>query len=237
MKPEKELYLFWKKYIDIPMYRVVPKRTLSKILKEGIDPKKDPYETIKPQVKKLAKIINQLEKKGFIIKLQWGRPVHATYAIAVTLNDLKIPVVDFAPTIEDVEYYLKLKGGATVANILQLTKKIIETKPNLTKDQWELIYRLNKWANSKLCNNVVILLKGNCECLETSRFQLIRRGKGGRKKYRCPKYLESPFGSFEHFKKIIEKHGLKKYSYRLIHKKYYLRVRDKIPADEINKLA
>jgi len=236
MKTEKELYKMWKKYIDVPMYLVVPKRMLSGILKKGIDPHKDPYENIKPKIKKFAKIIYQLEKGGFVIKIRWGRPVHASYAITVSLNDLKTPVVDFAPTIEDVEYYLKLKGGATVSNIKRLTKKIIEANPNLTENQWHLINGLNKWAKSKICDNTVISVNGGSNCFETSRFQLIRRGKGGRKKYRGPKYLPSPFGSFEHFKRIIKNYGWRKYSYRLRNYKYYLRVTEKIPAMEIKVL-
>ena len=236
MKTDRQLKEIYDKYIDIPIYRVVPERMLRDILKYGINPKKDPYERIKLEIKKLAKIINYLERKGIIIRLQWGRPVHASYAMAVTLNDLKIPVVDFAPTIEDVEYYLKLKGGATISNIKRLTNRIIEEKPNLNNHQWKLINELNKWAKEKVCNNIVISIIGNSKTLETSRFQLIRRGKGGRKKYKDPKYLSSPFGSFEHFKKIIKKQGLKKYIHRLKNKKFYLRVKDKIPAKNIRRL-
>jgi len=46
-------------------------------------------------------------------------------------------------------------------------------------------------------------------------------------------YLPSPFGSFEHFKKIITKQGFRKYSYWLKSGNYYLRIKEKIPAKKI----
>tara|TARA_Y100000034_G_C6849767_1_gene385374 strand:+ start:547 stop:1278 length:732 start_codon:yes stop_codon:yes gene_type:complete len=236
MKSEKELKEIYEKYIDINLFHVFPKRSLKKILKEGIDPKEDPYEKIKPKIKQLAKIISGLEKKGFIVKVKWGREIPASYVMSVTLNDLKITAVDFAPTLKDVEYYLRLKGGALISNILRITNVMVEERYPLTKSQLKLVNDLNNWTKSMVCDNAVISISGSCSCFESAKFQLINRGKRRRKKYREPDYYQSPFGSFEHFKKVIRKEGWRKYSSRLKNKKFYLRVNDRIPAKEIKGL-
>ena len=154
MKSNKELHKIWKEYINIPLYRVVPIRDLKNIREKGINPKKDPYENVKPKIKEFAKVITGLEDKGIIIKVNWGRPVHGSYAIGVSLNDLNLMAVDFAPTREDVEYYLKLRGGALVSNINKLTDEVMKNNINLTDKEIRLVNELNKWAKSKVCNNV-----------------------------------------------------------------------------------
>lgn len=227
MKSDKELYKIWEKYIDVPIYRVIPIRDYKIIKKNGINPKRDKYKNLL-KIKKLLKIVNKLEKKGFVIRYGSRK---ASLWLTVTIHDLNIPYIDFAPRLSDVEYYLKLKGGACAANIGKVTKDIIKSKQNLTKKESIIVNNLHKWAKSRKCKNITILVMGNCKCFETAKFQLIRRGKG-RKKYEKPKYLESPFGSFEHFKKVIKKQGYIKYASRLKSGKYYLRVKDKIPAKE-----
>ena len=51
MVRDKQLYTIWKKYIDVPIYRIVPVTDYKRIINNGINPKKDPYEEIKSSVK------------------------------------------------------------------------------------------------------------------------------------------------------------------------------------------
>lgn len=225
----KELY---EEYVNIELYHVFPERQLTKILKQGFNPKNDPYEKIKPEIKKLAKIIRKIENKGKIIKINWGRPVYASYVLSVSLNDLALPYVDFAPTLEDVNYYLKLEGGALVSNILKITEEIKGGNIELSKEDWRVVNYLNKWSKKSKCKNKVTSIRGNISELESAKFQIIKRGKGKRKNFKKNTYLKSPFGSFEHFKKTIKK-DYRKYLTNLKSKNYYIRVTEKVPKDKI----
>tara|TARA_Y100000310_G_scaffold285591_1_gene309184 strand:- start:8414 stop:9127 length:714 start_codon:yes stop_codon:yes gene_type:complete len=237
MKSEKELRKLYDKYIDIKLYRVIPKRDLAKIKREGINPAKDPYEKIKPKVKEFAKLVARLEKKGLVIKIDWGRTVYGAYVMAVTLRDLKINAVDFTPEFKDVKYYLKLQGGAIVSNIKVLTDVVIKERFDLSSKEFKLVKELNRWARSKICDNVVLFVNGSSRSFESAKFQLIQKGgKARKKKYVESTYLKSPFGSFENFRKVIEKEGWRKYSSVLKNKNYYLRVINKIPFKEIKSL-
>ena len=233
VESEKLLKEIYKKYIDRPIYRVVPYRDYKKILKEGINPKKDPYEKIKPKLKQFFKIILKLEKKGKIIKLKWGsKEIFGSYAVKTTIDDLLRPYVDFTPNNES--YYMKMHGGATVTNIKRLIKKLIEIKPKLSNKDLKIVDGLNKWTKKKTCKNKVIYVQGSSKIFETALFQELKSTKtksisGRKKRY----YLPNPFGSFEHFKKIIKKNGLKKYLSHFKNNNFYLRVKDKIPANEI----
>tara|TARA_Y100000310_G_scaffold125052_1_gene123896 strand:+ start:417 stop:1115 length:699 start_codon:yes stop_codon:yes gene_type:complete len=231
MKSEKELRQIYKKYIDKQIYRVIPIKDYRLIKKKGIIPKQDKYNKIS-LVRELLRIINNLEKRGFVIKYGSRK---ASHWLKITIHDLEIPYVDFAPIKKDIEFYLKLKGGASSANVRKITKEIIKGNPELTKKEWGVVRGLNGWAKSVKCKNIVIVVSGDCKCFETARFQLIRRG-GRRKEYERPIYLPSPFGGFEHFKKVIKKQGYKKYAFRLKSGKYYLRVKDKILAEEVKRL-
>ena len=61
---EKELIRFYKKYIDRNLYRVVSSEYINKILKKGINPKIDPYEQLKPDIKKLFNQIGWYENES-----------------------------------------------------------------------------------------------------------------------------------------------------------------------------
>ncbi|MDP6641943.1 MAG: hypothetical protein QGF74_00990, partial [Candidatus Nanoarchaeia archaeon] len=110
-----------------------------------------------------------------------------------------------------------------------ITNDILKRKPKLTKLQYNLVKKLNNWSiNKSKFNNKTIIIKGSSKYLETAHFQKIHIKK---------KYLKSPFGSFEHFKKIIDKNKLKTYEPYLKGKKlFYLRIINKIPSSEIKMI-
>jgi len=239
VKSEKELLKFYKEYIDIPLFRVVPNCDYNKILKEGINPKKDPYKNIKHLILQFEKIVRKLEEKGFIMFLKWGhQEVSGAYALGVTLVDLSIGYVDFAPDEDAVPYYLALRGGAATSNLKRIIKRIRENKIELSKNDNEAIKKIEVWTNKRNCENKAFYVKGTSKSFETALFQIRRKPKPQkrRKLKGHPDYLESLFGSFENFKKVAAKHGLKKYSYYLRNKLFFLRVKDKIPKEEIISL-
>lgn len=231
----KELYKIWKKYIDVPIYRVVSGKHYKDILKNGINPRKNPYEKIIPELKKLIKILEKLEKKGYILKLDWGREVSGSFAMKVTLHDISIYAVDFTPRKEQIKYYLNLKGGAAVSNVEKITKMLLESEHKLPKTEEKLVKKLCLFAKKGKCKNKALFVMGSCECFETAYFQVFRKKKYKKNKYKKPIHWPSPFGSFEHFKNTITKKGLKKYLKKLENNEYYLRVREKIPAGEIKR--
>ena len=154
---KRELYKIWKRYINKPIYRIIPERDYKIILKKGLDPKKDPYEKIRPKLNKLFKIILNLEKKGKMIKLKWGsKEVYGSYIVKTTKDDLLKYYIDFTPNKKDIKYYSMMVGGAIVNNIKRLTKKLIETNIEISNKNLKIINELNRWAKSKKCENKVI---------------------------------------------------------------------------------
>ena len=230
---EKELLRFWKKYIARNMYRVVSSEYVKDIKKKGLNPKKDPYQKIIPDIKKLFSLVIKLEKKGFVHEQDWGfKKVTGKYIVMVSSEDICSPFIDFTPNYKETYYYLKHKGGALVQSVKKITADILDRKPKLSDSEQSLVRRLNKWSLKKSnFKNKTIYVKGSSKYFENSLFQN-RLGKKGK-----DKYWKSPFGRFEHFKKIINKYGLKKYDSFLKGKKlFYLRIKSTIPAKEISKI-
>jgi|TARA_B100001971_G_C18186740_1_gene536103 hypothetical protein len=224
---DKELHKSYKKYIDTNLYHVISSEYIKEIKKNGLNPKKDPYQKIIPDIKKLFSILLRLEKKGFNHKQDWGFKIVSTkHIIKTTLKDINNNFIDFTPWKKETYYYKKRKGGALVTTIKLITNDILKRKPKLTKLQYNLINKLNNWSIKKSkFNNKIIIIKGSSKCLETTHFQRIHTKN---------KYMKSPFGSFEHFEKIIKKNTLKTYeSYLKGDKLFYLRIVDKVPASEI----
>ena len=234
MKSEKELYKIWKKYIDRPIYRVIPSRDIKNIKKNGINPNKNPFEKYRPLLNKLFDLVLILERAGYNMTFKWGnKESSGYYAVRTFRNDLSKNFVDFG-TKKMVEFYLNIEGGALVRNIKRITKRIIEEKPLLSRKDSKLVRGMNKLADRMMCKNVMISVRGKANFFETAIFQLLGKDKRKTKTKYILWYLESPFGSFEHFKRVIRKNGLNKYLARLKNEKFYLRVRAKIPAKEIN---
>jgi hypothetical protein len=232
MISESKLREYYEELIDIPIYRVVPTCDYKKIVREGIDPKKDPYEKIKHLIFELEKIIIKNEKEGRVLSLRWGeKVVTGSYALGVTLVDFSLDCIDFSSGLSSTDYYMGFKGGAATANLTRIIMKIKEEKFELTKKDRAVINKISKWVKKRTCENVVLRVSGTSKFLESALFQRLGLGKS----YELKKgdYWESPFGSFKNFKKVILKHGIKKYKPFLRENFFYLRVRDIVPKEAI----
>ena len=230
---EKELRKFWKNHIDKNLYRVVSSEYLSNIKKNGLNPKKNPYKKSIPQIKDLFGLLLKLERKGFVHEQNWGfKKVTGKYIVMVSSEDIDSNFIDFTPNYKEVAYYKKHNGGALVQTIKKITDDILDKKPKLSRKELLLVKMMNKWSNKKSrFNNKIIFVRGSSRYFENALFQ----NRLGRK--RKDKYWKSPFGRFEHFKKISGKFGLERYETYIKGKKlFYLRVTEKIPRKEIYKI-
>jgi hypothetical protein len=230
---DEELFRFWKKYIDRNLYRVISSEYLTDVKRNGLNPKKDPYTIMIPNIKKLFRLVLKLEKNGFIHEQDWGfKKVKGKYIVMVSSEDIDSPFIDFTSNYKETYYYKKHKGGALVQTIIKITDDILYRKPELTSSELKLVLSLNQWSKKKSqFINKTLFVKGSSKCFESSLFQN-RLGEKGK-----DKYWESPFGGFEHFKTVVEKNGLKKYEPHLKGEKlFYLRVINKIPSKEIYKV-
>ena len=230
MTENQEIYNIWKKYVDSKyLYRIISEEYLTEIKKFGFNHNKDPFKNKKEDISKLFKIILKLKNEGFIMMRWWGKPVDQEHVIKCTTKDLKINYIDFTPKYEDtIEYYLNLKGGALVNTVLIFTEELLMKKPPLKEDEWKLVKKLNNWSKKKFeYNNKVVWIKASSKYFENAKFQNFI-GKN---------YVESPYGRFEHFKKIISKKGLEYYLPFLKNEKlFYIRTINKIPPSEIIKI-
>lgn len=233
MKTEKELRVFYEQYINKPLYRAIPSIDYEDIKRKGINPHINPYENLKVPLQKLVHIILRLEKEGYSMELKWGS-IYATGSFAVRnmLDDVKKEFIDFASTKKHVEFYSRIvAGGALAVSIKRVTDRLLEDRPFLTGKEWKLIERLNKEAKKRIGSMNVFYINGSSKLFEQGLMHLIIKKKKLTKLKIS--YLPSPFGSFEHFKKIITKQGFRKYSYWLKSGNYYLRIKEKIPAKKI----
>lgn len=229
----KILYQFWKKYVDRNLYRVVSSEYIGDIKKNGLDPKKNPYQKITPGIKRLFSLVLKLEKRGFIHKQDWGfKKVSGKYIAMVSLEDLNSPFIDFTPNYKETHYYKNHKGGALVQTVKKITTDILKRNPKVSQSELSLVKILYKWSLRKSrFNNKTLFVKGSSKHFESALFQN-RLGKKGK-----DKYWASSFGSFEHFGRIVNRYGLKRYAPYLKGKKlFYLRAREKIPYSEIGYL-
>jgi len=225
MKKEA-LFAFWKRYVDSRnLYRIVSEEYLPAIRRAGLNPKKDPFENHKKDIFRLFDICLKLHKSGFIMVRWWGKPVDQVKVINVTRHDLNNDFIDFTPDSGNLlEYYLKLPGGALVNTLFIFTEELLLKQPPLTQSDYALIRKLNAWSKKKRAfKNRILSVRGSSSYFESAHFQY----PGGH-------YELSPFGSFEHFKKVVSKRGLAFYAPYLTGKtRFYLRLRKAIPASQI----
>ncbi|MEK6886242.1 MAG: hypothetical protein AABW88_00235 [Nanoarchaeota archaeon] len=224
---KEEEYKLWKEHIESQfLYRIVSEEYLPNIKKHGFNPDKNPFRKMKKEFNGLFVILLRLKKQGIIIKRNWGKIVDQEQVIRTTKKDLNKNYVDFTPNYKHIiQYYLGLRGGALVNTILIFTKEILKRKIKLNRKETKIVKKLNKWAMKKTnVKNKAIRIKASSKYLENAHFQV-----PGMKKY-----THSPFGSFNHFKKILQKKRFDFYRPYLENKKlFYLRTRTKIPSTEI----
>jgi hypothetical protein len=229
---EIELKNIWKKYIKRRIYRVVPSDQKKDILKKGFDPNKDPYEKYNPKIKKIFDIIKKLERKGIVLVSEWANgPVTGSTIVKVSMRSVKGKYIDFVAKRSQVRTFKrKWDGGCLVTYVFKLSKFLLENVKELNAAEIRLAKYLNRWALNKMGKrSLTLYILGSNKIFESAKFY-----------YFSPefrRYWVSPFGSFEHFKKVVRKYGLNKYlSFLKDEKLFYLRVTKKIPSGEIKFL-
>jgi len=231
---EKKLRRLWEEHINRSVYRIIPSLSYQKAIKQGIDPTKNPFIKVRSKIIYLSKIIQKLQNNNEEIIIYWGRKqVSGSKAIRITIDDLMLNVVDFTPRKDEINYYLQLKGGALVANIRRITSEIISREPSISEREWKTVKSLNKWAVKNSCLNKVIVVHGSSKIFESALFH-VKRKKKNKNIVHNAEYMPCPFGSYNHFKKVLLKEGWRKYSYLIKNKMFYLRVKKKIPKEEIH---
>lgn len=234
---EKELYKLWKKYIDKSVYRVISKEYLKDVKKNGFNPKKDPFsDSIKKKIKKFFKIILRLHKKRIIYKEKIGRnnefTIYGKYIVERSIISMNSNFIDLTPNyIQALKFKRLFHGGALTMAVYRFCNFLKDKKYLLTTSEKKLLSEMFEWVNKKRNYSTrLVFIKGSHSCLSKAKFHYqlaIRKNQ---------KYLASPYGSFEHFKKILRKNGHKKYFPYLKEKNFYLRVISKIPPSAIIKI-
>lgn len=223
-----DLHDVWERYVNNTfLYRIVSEEYLPRIRTHGLEPHRDPYESKKPDLEGLFRIMITLKRKGFVMMHWWGRPIDQSTAVRVTRKDLASPYIDFTPDYtQRIDYYLRLRGGALVNLVLVTTDELLAKRPPLTPEETKLVEKLNRWAKKRAAyRNVVLHVRASAQSFESAKLQHIEK-----------RYVESPFGSYEHFTNVIGKRGLDYYRPVLERRiGFYVRVTEPIEANEIAK--
>ncbi|MEI7718682.1 MAG: hypothetical protein WCI72_02350 [archaeon] len=209
------------------LYRAMSKEYMKDILKNGLNPKKNPFEPIKKDLRGFLSIILYLHRKGYKISYSWHNETPPiTKLVRVLRTDLMRRSILFGPELKEIQnYYSGMKGGSLVSTMYELAELIKNKKYPLNERQIQIIDRVYSWCKKRQKYSMFIIrVNRSSKCLQSAKFQHF----GG-------KYWASPFGSFKHFKKIINREGWKdKYATKLeTGKVFYLHLKTKLPASEI----
>lgn len=204
---DQELHDYYKKYVaNKKFYRVFSSEYEKNIRAHGLTSKRNPYKKKYNDIKKLFKILLWLEKHHSFNHTQtWGKLVTAEKIVKTSLRDMKEQYIDFTPHLYEVEYYKKLinkNGGALVSAIRLITDDILNKKPKLpSTTDYNFIKSINKWAKKKGKHPYMVLyVKGSSKAFEKATYQIALNNDNK---------IPSPLGSFKHFKKVVDKYGLK----------------------------
>jgi hypothetical protein len=230
----KELKSLWKKYIDLNVYRTISTEHINDILKNGLDPSFKPYKEVKNNIKNLFRLLNKLKNQNYKYKEYWGNKViYGDELAIICLEDLNSSFIDFTFNYKEIINFKRLRGGTLTKVIRRITQDLLDKDLIFNIKEKKLINNLYDWSKLKEKNfhNKIIYIKGSSSFFEKALFQT-NIGKKGKNKY-----CTSAFGSFNHFKKVITKYGFLKYkSYLTNKKRSFLRIKHKIPANEIIKI-
>jgi hypothetical protein len=233
--PEEKLYKLWKKYIDTNLYKVISKEYISSIRKKGFQINKDPFSKKKNEIKKLFEIILKLEKRDLIYYHKIGRvQVKGSYLVKRSSISMNKKFLDFTNSYQQAKKFKrKWGGGALTVAVLDLSNFLMDNKNLLNKKEIKLIKNLISWANKKRgFENKIIFIKGSNPIFENAKLQYNLKVRKNQK------YYLSPYGSFNHFKKIIKQEGYKKYEpYLKKTKKAYIRVTENISPKSIIRIS
>lgn len=206
------------------MYRAVSSEYLPAIKKHGLTPEKKPFDYLKKELRQFLNIVYNLDKKGYKIVYAWHHEIPAlSKLLRVLRKDISKKYIDLSPNLKENSYYIKRKGGSLVTTILELSEMIKKKKYPLTPKQKKTFDKVVDWCEKKASHSMVTLkISRTSKYLEKAHFQNF-----------IERYWISPFGSFEHFKKIAKKEGLQKYMPYFKSANFYLRINKTIPAREI----
>ena len=226
---EKELKRLYSKYVlGRNFYRVVSNEYLPKIRKKGLTPEENPYNNFKSELRKFFLIIENLSRKGHVIHIKWSFEIPTgTRVSRICRKDLRKNYIDLNPDRKHNSYYLKMNGGSLISNVKDLAKQLLKHKKLLTEKNLKQIEKVLQFCDRKSKYKMsIISVSRESKYLEKAHFQHF----GG-------KYWPSPFGRYEHFRKVILKEGLRKYKPYLEGKKlFYLRLLRRVPAKEIHRI-
>lgn len=223
-----DVKLLWNKYIhNTHLYRVVSSEHIDSILTHGLRHDKNPFKSKISDIEALFEFVLKLKKKEFIMMRWWDKAVDQERVVQVTRKDLEKSYIDFTSSLAEArEYYKPLSGGALVQTVLIFTEELLLKRIPMTQEELSLVKKLNAWAKKKSTySNVILKIRGSCRSLESAHLQRF----GGQE------YIPSPFGSFEHFKNVIDTHGWQTYKPYLEGKLFHLRTVTHIPAKDITR--
>ncbi len=203
-------------------YRVVPKKSVSQVLSQGLSPQKNPFARHKRKIFTFLEIVEKLSKKGYKMYHWWGFWADELRIIETKRNDLSKSYIDFCNSY-DITMYRKLKGGAMVWALYLLSAEIIDRGMPLSAAERKKVKEMLAWADAKLDSTSVIQISAADKTLNSARLR-----------YGHNLYLPSPFGTFENFSKRMKANGTKIYlPYLTGKKKFFIRCKEKIPAKNI----
>lgn len=203
---EKELMRIWKRYVDGRfVYRAQSDEFTGFTLKNGLIPGRCPYSKIRFKVEKLFKWVELLEKKGYEMVLDWdGYYPKGSEAVLVSREDMDGNFIDFTLSYKEaLDFKRRFRGGALTSNVLQMIEKIRGLDIRLTKSREDLLRKLEAWSFEKSkYKSVIVRVRCSSKVLGKARFQ----------NFSCSeRYWESPFGSFENFRRVAQKYGIERY--------------------------
>jgi hypothetical protein len=143
-----------------------------------LNPKKSKFK--KKLIKDFFKLWSLFDKHSFEIKRRLPPPpgsgdkekiVDERFMIKVSKKDLGKQFIHLTSSYRSAkEYYGQLKGGAMVNTILYETNQILGSyKPSLAKSEFELVKRLNKWAEKAASKDMILVkIRADCKALNGS---------------------------------------------------------------------
>jgi len=207
-------------------YRTFSNEFFNDIKNNGLNPKKNPYQEMKNNLIQFFKILDNLEEKGFnYVYIYWPneKPLGSKLS-RVHRKSLDKKYIDFTINKKELNHYLNRTGGDIPYTVNHVANDLLNWNYPLNTNQIKTLKKVQKWAKAKMRFSMKKLkILATSKSLERADFQ--RFGQ---------EYIPCPYGSFEHFKKVIKKYGWDTYKPYLLEKKhFYVRFKDKIPREEI----
>ena len=205
------LYAYWEKYIaNRKLYRLYSSRYEKEIKGHGLDPRRDPYKDQVDQLKKILDLLIWLNETGCEEADGWGKleVMDTKNIVRVRLNHLERDYIDLIPNLKLIEKQKRKMvedGDAMVRIMIKITDDLLRIRPELPAYlSFEDLENMNTWCKERKEDKVKILaVKGSSSSLEDAFFLPETEDEG--------EDYPSPFGTFEHFMRVIDIKGLDPY--------------------------